>query len=310
MILVCGIPSEAPLRLVIEAAGALDVPCVIFNQRETGAAEIALSVTGGGAMGVLRLGTTDWPLEAFDGTYVRLMDCAALPENALGGRSSAAAKRAWKSSLLHETLSAWLEMGAGRVMNRPAAMTSNVSKPYQAQAIASAGFAIPPTLISNEPAEVRAFLAEHGRVIFKSISAVRSIVRPLADVKLLDLERVRLLPTQFQAFVPGVNIRVHVAGEALFATEIVTEAIDYRYAGQEGLAVEMAPVDLPPAMAAGCRELARRLDLPLCGIDLKRTPGGEYYCFEVNPSPGFSFYQERTGQDIAAAIVRYLAGDG
>jgi glutathione synthase/RimK-type ligase-like ATP-grasp enzyme len=45
----------------------------------------------------------------------------------------------------------------------------------------------------------------------------------------------------------------------------------------------------------------------LCGIDLKRSPDQEYFCFEVNPSPGYSYYQSNTGQDIASAIVRYLS---
>ena len=49
--------------------------------------------------------------------------------------------------------------------------------------------------------------------------------------------------------------------------------------------------------------------LPLAGIDLRRTPDGRYVCFEVNPSPAFSFYERRTGLPIAHAIARHLAGE-
>jgi glutathione synthase/RimK-type ligase-like ATP-grasp enzyme len=56
-------------------------------------------------------------------------------------------------------------------------------------------------------------------------------------------------------------------------------------------------------------QLAQRLELPLAGIDLRRTPDGRHVCFEVNPSPAFSFYEQRTGLPIAAAIARYLAAD-
>jgi glutathione synthase/RimK-type ligase-like ATP-grasp enzyme len=49
------------------------------------------------------------------------------------------------------------------------------------------------------------------------------------------------------------------------------------------------------------------LDLPLCGIDLKRASDGRYFCFEVNPSPAYSYYQENAGQPIAEALVRFLA---
>jgi glutathione synthase/RimK-type ligase-like ATP-grasp enzyme len=48
--------------------------------------------------------------------------------------------------------------------------------------------------------------------------------------------------------------------------------------------------------------------LPFAGIDLRRRGGdGAWVCFEVNPSPGFSFYESRTGQPIARAVARYLA---
>ncbi len=58
-------------------------------------------------------------------------------------------------------------------------MRSNASKPFQAQLIAAAGFVVPDTLVTNDPEVVREFHAEHGRVIFKSTSGIRSIVREL-----------------------------------------------------------------------------------------------------------------------------------
>jgi glutathione synthase/RimK-type ligase-like ATP-grasp enzyme len=48
-------------------------------------------------------------------------------------------------------------------------------------------------------------------------------------------------------------------------------------------------------------------DLPFAGIDLKITRSGVVYCFEVNPCPGFSYYQASTGQPIATAVSEYLA---
>jgi hypothetical protein len=37
------------------------------------------------------------------------------------------------------------------------------------------------------------------------------------------------------------------------------------------------------------------------------TPNGDAYCLEVNPSPAFSYYEDSTGQPIAAALAAYLA---
>ncbi len=48
------------------------------------------------------------------------------------------------------------------------------------------------------------------------------------------------------------------------------------------------------------------MGLLVAGIDLRLTPDDEWYCFEVNPSPGFTFYEDAGGQPIAAAIAGLL----
>jgi glutathione synthase/RimK-type ligase-like ATP-grasp enzyme len=63
---------------------------------------------------------------------------------------------------------------------------------------------------------------------------------------------------------------------------------------------------LPDDCADRCRRLAHALRLPVAGIDLRRTPQGEWYCFEVNPSPAFSYYEAATHQPIAEAIAGLL----
>ena len=37
-------------------------------------------------------------------------------------------------------------------------------------------------------------------------------------------------------------------------------------------------------------------------------PDGEYVCFEVNPCPGFIYYERHTGQPISAALADLLNG--
>jgi glutathione synthase/RimK-type ligase-like ATP-grasp enzyme len=308
MILLCGIPSESPLRLVIEAAERRGTPFVVVNQREAHQMELLYTVGEAGPTGVLQIQGCAHPLEAFTGIYSRFMDYRDLPEHTQRSRRQLEPDALEKSIQIQDALTAWIEVAPCRVMNRSAPMGSNGSKPFQAQLIRQVGFSVPTTLITNNPEEARQFARKHRGAIFKSISGIRSIVRPLSDVKMLDLERVRYLPTQFQAFVPGVNIRVHLAGDAIFATEIESDAVDYRYASRENAETRMKAIRLPDAIEERCRALSRFLELPLCGIDLKRTPDGDYYCFEVNPSPGYSYYQEHTGQDIADAIVGYLSG--
>jgi len=305
VILLCGIPSESPLAMVRRELDALGIPHITFNQRRFATADAGFAVAAGRVTGTLVLEGERYALEDIRGVYVRLMDDQALPELA-GEPPESPRRRACRG--LHDALVRWCEVAPARVVNRAGPMGSNFSKPYQAQLIARYGFAVPETLITNDPDEVRAFLARHGRVVYKSISGVRSIVHTLDVDDLARLDRIRWCPTQFQRFVEGTNVRVHVVGDAVFATAVSTAATDYRYAvRQVGEAAVLRPVELPDEVAERCVLLARGLELPFAGVDLKITPAGEVVCFEVNPSPAFSYYEGHTGQPIARAVARYLA---
>jgi len=110
-----------------------------------------------------------------------------------------------------------------------------------------------------------------------------------------------------KAYVPGTDYRVHVMGEEVFACAIRSPADDYRYASRHNVAVEIRSCDLPIDCIDRCRAMAKAMRLSVAGIDLRQTPDGCWFCFEVNPSPAFTFYQERTGQKIAEALARCLA---
>jgi glutathione synthase/RimK-type ligase-like ATP-grasp enzyme len=99
-----------------------------------------------------------------------------------------------------------------------------------------------------------------------------------------------------------------VVGEDVHATEIVSDALDYRYARRAGGTAELRAVELSSDAQEKCVALTRGLGLAFAGIDLKVTPAGEIFCFEVNPSPAFSFFEANTGQPIAASLARHLAG--
>lgn len=307
MILFAGIPSEDPLRLAIEAAERLDTAHLVLNQRQTAHIDLSLSTDDGGSHGMLRVAGQAYPVEAITGIYARTIDADLLPESRPRGRSRPDAAVVARARTVWRLFDDWLDIAPARVVNRPVAMGSNMSKPYQAQLIAAAGLRTPETLVTNDPEAIRTFHAAHGRIVYKSVSAVRSIVRPWTPADGPDLAAVRAVPTQFQAFVPGENVRVHVVGDRVFATGILSDAIDYRYAERDGLRTTMAATDLPRPIEEACVTLAADLRLPLAGLDLKRTPDGEWYCFEVNPAPAYSYFEEHARQPIAEALVRFLA---
>ncbi len=306
MILLCGIPSESPLALVGDALDRLGEPYRWFNQRRFGETSMRFDVDDDGISGWLEIGGEGLPLGAIDGVYTRLMDHARLPE--LDGRAAGSAETK-RAAAVDDTLMQWAEITDARVVNRIAAMGSNMSKPYQAQLIRRYGFEVPLTLITTDATEVRAFRAEHGRIIYKSISGVRSIVQTFDDGDLDRLPSIRWCPTQFQKFVEGVDVRVHVVGERVFATEARSDATDYRYAKrQTGRAARLSAIELGDELAERCVALTEGLGLAFSGIDLKLTPDGRVFCFEVNPCPGYSYFELNSGQAISTAVAQYLAG--
>jgi glutathione synthase/RimK-type ligase-like ATP-grasp enzyme len=249
----------------------------------------------------------DWRLDLREitGVYVRFLESAErMPPEGLPVEVVSSVYAECNVGLM-----ALLESLPCPVVNRLAASMSNDSKPYQALRIRGCGLRTPPTLITSDPEAARQFYEEReGQVIYKSIGGVRSIVRRMNAEQLARLSFLRCGPAQFQEFLPGDNIRVHTVGDRWFATRIRSEAVDYRYAYQERLSVEMEPAELPDAVAAACMKVARQFGLLLAGIDLKETAEGDYYCFEINPSPAFIVYEQRSGQPISLALAELLHG--
>jgi glutathione synthase/RimK-type ligase-like ATP-grasp enzyme len=305
MILVCGIPSEPPVQLVLDAASRLGEEVVLLNQREAASTDMEVSVYHDVRRVIHHGPNGSRDLSAVTGSYVRLADHRTLPEY-VEGRSNVVEDRL-RMDAWHAILSDWLETADHLVMNRNKPSNSNMSKPFQAQIIERAGIRTPRTLVTNQIDAVLAFRKRHGRIIYKSISAHRSVVQELTDDRLAQLSKIRVLPTQFQELIEGEDIRVHVVEDEVFATRIVSTAVDYRYASDQGMEAFYEPTTLPEDIADKCRYLSRILELPLCGIDFKRTQGGEYFCLEANPCPAYSCFEEQTGQEISMAIVRSLA---
>jgi glutathione synthase/RimK-type ligase-like ATP-grasp enzyme len=304
VILLCGIPSESPLAMVKGWLEELDVPYVLLDQRSFGDVEVELRVSDSNVTGELTIADECYSLENFVGVYTRLMESDLVQP---GYEGEGAVPRRLHSRSVYDALLAWFEISPARIVNRCAPMGSNFSKPYQSQLIKAQGFAVPETLVTNDPDLVREFWCEHKHVVYKSISSVRSIVSTLREEDFDRLDHILWCPTQFQAFVEGINVRVHTIGKAVYASAIVTDATDYRYAHRQGSSIEIYGINLPEEVAERCVMLAEALGLPFAGIDLKVTAQNCAYCLEVNPSPGFSYYEEQTGQPIGRALALYLA---
>lgn len=301
LILLWGLGTERPFEVVRDEVEEQGLPYLLLDQRELATTEVDITFDAE-LRGHIRTRERTVDLREITAAYVRPCDSRMLPAVARAGEGSAL----WQHALrLAEMLSAWTEVTPALVVNRFSSMAANGSKPFQLELIRRQGFSVPETLVTTDPAEARAFFEQHGRVIYKSVSSVRSIVARLKPEELDRLADVVHCPTQFQRYIPGRDHRVHVVGDEIFPCEIVCDATDYRYPGDED--VDLRACKLPVEVEERCFKLADSMNLPVAGIDLRRSPDGEWFCLEVNPSPAFSYYQAHAGLAISDAIARLLA---
>ena len=128
-----------------------------------------------------------------------------------------------------------------------------------------------------------------SRRIVKSISGVRSTVVALDNNKLLNTINPLHCPIHTQPILNGSNVRVHVCGENVVALRIDARKIDYRYDNERIFSL----ISLPSGVKEWCIAAARSEKLHFAGIDLLLTPEGKWHCFEINPCPGYFFFEEQ-----------------
>jgi glutathione synthase/RimK-type ligase-like ATP-grasp enzyme len=299
--LVCGLPHDEPVAMLINALNERGVDFRVLNPEAlSDQIKIRWQLTEAGLQGQLMVHDEIINIRTITSVYQRWVNV----EDVFGEDHSALELEKARSVL--RAMSDLFDILPVRIVNRRRPMMSNNSKPYQSLLIHQAGFDIPETLITNEPGELAAFINLHKDIIYKSTGSTRSVVARYNDK---DIDRVRnltFLPTQFQQFIDGFNLRVHVIGRRAFATKILSRATDYRYASRDGEPVDFIPFELNVELNKRCIRLARIFGLDFAGIDLM-VGQGKVYCLEVNPSPGYSYYQNATDQPISYALADYLA---
>jgi glutathione synthase/RimK-type ligase-like ATP-grasp enzyme len=300
MIMLWGISEDGPLRAVRGALDAHGRDLVFVDQFDAARYECHITTTGA-KEGWLDLNGFEVDLDEVGAVFLRPYATRRVLDLIEGCDNQVIEQVAW----FDDALMVWTELTRALVVNRPSAMASNASKPLQTHIAKKFGFETPPTLLTNDRHAATSFQAEHGAAIYKSASGVRSRVARL-DREVLARLGTCACPLQIQAWIEGVDWRVHVVGDDLFACTIESDEVDYRYP-QAGSAPRMEAASLPADVAAQCLRLARGLDFALTGIDLRRTKDGRWYFLEANPSPGFTYYEDATGAPIASAVASMLA---
>jgi glutathione synthase/RimK-type ligase-like ATP-grasp enzyme len=213
----------------------------------------------------------------------------------------------------YEAVNGLWQLLDARWMNHPTRDDAASRKARQLRVAAEVGLKIPRTLITSDQERARRFIGELGSAgtIYKTFSCTHAIwreTRLLRPEDMAHLDAVRLAPVIFQQFIPAeCDLRITAVGGKLFpaAIRLGEGLVDFRLrVGDAALRAEELPADLTKKLLA----LLERLGLVYGAIDVRRTPEGEYYFFEVNTAGEFLFIEDRTGQPIARAIADWLAG--
>ena len=180
------------------------------------------------------------------------------------------------------------------------------------------GFAIPPTLISNDPDQVLAQLAscEHG-AIYKSLNAyiqppdkILYTNRITGEFVAANRESVALAPGIFQPLVPkAYELRITVVGRSVFPVRIdsqksLTTELDWR---RDYDALSYSLIQLPEVVWDRLLRLHAALGLVFGAYDFIVTPQQEHVFLEVNPVGAWLWLEDTLGIGVSQALAELLA---
>lgn len=208
-------------------------------------------------------------------------------------------------------------------VNPPAHAVLADRKPYQLRIAREVGFSIPPTLFSNDPAEIRmAIRSWGGRAIYKPLGSVHNFwldsdrqrllalfTTAIDESSLPDDRTLSLTPGIYQPLLSkAFELRVTVFGATVFATKILSQEqersrIDWRH-GQRNLRYQA--VTAPRKLRQLCVTMLRRLGLLVGCFDFVVTPQEEMVFLEVNEGGQFLWLESACGAPLLDAFSDFL----
>ncbi|HEU4384916.1 MAG TPA: hypothetical protein VFR85_15650 [Anaeromyxobacteraceae bacterium] len=206
------------------------------------------------------------------------------------------------------------------MMSPPAQVWAAEQKVFQLAQAREAGLSIPPTVVTNDPEEVKAAFSRYrAGIIAKPVrtgfvdygNEQHAVYTSRVLEEHLDaVETARLSPAIYQPLIEKkCDVRATLVGDELFVAEIDSQTdpaatVDWRKTTNPHLPHRRS--ELPERVAAGIRSLAARLGLAFGAFDLIRTPRDEYVFLEVNPNGQWLWLDDMLGLDISGAVARWL----
>ncbi|WP_171136504.1 RimK family alpha-L-glutamate ligase [Ruegeria sp. HKCCC1038] len=207
-----------------------------------------------------------------------------------------------------DELNAFLDTTECIVVNRPGAAFSNWSKMLQLAELKRYGFLVPKCLGTSSASRAREFLSAQKSIVSKGMSGTRTIVEKFQSEHRLRLTGLSVCPVLFQECIIGEEFRVHIIDNQAIVARIESGRVDYRYAQRTGHHLTIGRCfDFPKPILSRCVDFCRTERLMVGGFDfIKCGQSGKFFLLEVNPSPGFEFYDDYLEGEIANAVALLL----
>jgi glutathione synthase/RimK-type ligase-like ATP-grasp enzyme len=204
-------------------------------------------------------------------------------------------------------------------VNHPDRERRAASKPAQLFVARQVGLQIPPTVITNDPEEVRSFIDRSTlETVYKALSQPRNLdghkvlfTGLVTEERKAELDLIRITPAIFQQRVPkAYELRVTVVGQKIFAVKIDSQLrheskLDWRRALHQ---VEYEPLCLPTEIEQKVYAFMHNFGLVYGALDFVVTPDGDHVFLEVNPSGAYMWVEAATGLEITSALADVLGG--
>ncbi|MCY1060242.1 MvdC/MvdD family ATP grasp protein [Nannocystis sp. SCPEA4] len=211
------------------------------------------------------------------------------------------------------------------VMDPPDLVRERGHKPAQQRLARELGLATPRTLMTNDPAEAREFVAScRDGAIAKMLSGFAVIdddgreqvvfTTSLRDDHLARLDGLRLAPMVFQEQIrKRLELRITVVGSRMFTAAVDSQKVagaevDWRERGVT-LLPSWSPYELPADVARALERYMQRIGMQYSAIDMLVEPDGRHVFLEANPA-GECFWLEHYAPHfpLTEAIADVLVG--
>ncbi len=192
------------------------------------------------------------------------------------------------------------------VFNPPLSYICNTNKFIHQKNLSKVGFSMPPAILSNSVSSLKKSIAPNNKWINKGVSGIRTEVVSVSGFECHRLPLLKNAPSLFQKRIIGYDVRVHFIQSKYLAQKIIADKVDYRYCKRNGGTLQITEVNTPEAIKFLCIEYMRTNNTRFSGFDFKVDSDNKWWLLEVNPMPGFEFFDLHCDGKLSRLLAEAL----